>query len=409
MNTTPRNTSSISIKKDQVKAGARYRVRWRSGKDQSSRTFLTRDAAELWADVLRHHGQNEALTVLPFYNGANQGSTIRAIANRYLELSDLSPETRRQYERYLRDAILPAFGSMPAEAITRTMIAAWLGRQHANGASQDVIHRRRSLLSTLLTTAQGDGAITVNHAKSVKARRPQTAEMTYLSTNEFQTLIAFVPERYKLFVKTLALTGMRVSEATALTSNRIDLDRGTITINQAWRQAASGFEIGPTKTPRSRRTIHVPAGLLTELRPLVLAAGPGGFVFTNNQGGAINRRTFNDKIWRLAVRVANGEPAKAYARGPHAGRSWDHEPPREPLSKQPRIHDLRHTHVAWALTTGQSFDLIQHNLGHASVRTTIDRYGHLDPARYTEVREALDSAIGREREDRPEEGDYDDE
>ncbi len=233
--------------------------------------------------------------------------------------------------------------------------------------------------------------------------------MTYLSTSEFRTRLAFIPEHYKLFVKTLALTGMRVSEATALTGNRIDLARGTITINQAWRQAASGFERGPTKTPRSRRTIHIPAGLLAELRPLANAAGPDGFVFTNNQGGPINRRTFNDKIWRLTVRVANGEPAKTYVRGPHAGRSWDHQLPHESLGKEPRVHDLRHTHVVWALTNGQSFDLIQHNLGHASVRTTIDRYGHLDPTRYTEVREALDGAIGRERHDEPEEGDYDDE
>ena len=45
----------------------------------------------------------------------------------------------------------------------------------------------------------------------------------------------------------------------------------------------------------------------------------------------------------------------------------------EPL----RFHDLRHTHVALLVAAGQHIKVIQERLGHASIRTTLDTYGHL--------------------------------
>ena len=45
--------------------------------------------------------------------------------------------------------------------------------------------------------------------------------------------------------------------------------------------------------------------------------------------------------------------------------------------KRVRFHDLRHTNVALRLEQGQNIKYIQNQLGHASIQTTIDRYGHL--------------------------------
>jgi integrase len=49
------------------------------------------------------------------------------------------------------------------------------------------------------------------------------------------------------------------------------------------------------------------------------------------------------------------------------------------LRVRPRLQDLRHTHVAYLIGAGWDFLAIQLRLGHASIRTTFDVYGHLLP------------------------------
>ena len=47
------------------------------------------------------------------------------------------------------------------------------------------------------------------------------------------------------------------------------------------------------------------------------------------------------------------------------------------LEKRPRIHDLRRTHAAWLIAAGRPLPSIQRRLGHESITTTVDTYGHL--------------------------------
>ena len=48
------------------------------------------------------------------------------------------------------------------------------------------------------------------------------------------------------------------------------------------------------------------------------------------------------------------------------------------LTKKPRVHDLRHTNASWLIQAGVPLTVIQRHLGHESIQTTSDRYGHLD-------------------------------
>ena len=42
-----------------------------------------------------------------------------------------------------------------------------------------------------------------------------------------------------------------------------------------------------------------------------------------------------------------------------------------------RLHELRHTHTAMLIAQGEHPKVIQSRLGHASIKTTLDTYGHL--------------------------------
>lgn len=60
------------------------------------------------------------------------------------------------------------------------------------------------------------------------------------------------------------------------------------------------------------------------------------------------------------------------------------------LRARPRIHDLRHTHASWLIAAGVPLTLIQRRLGHESIKTTSDRYGHLAEGADAAAAAALD-------------------
>ena len=43
------------------------------------------------------------------------------------------------------------------------------------------------------------------------------------------------------------------------------------------------------------------------------------------------------------------------------------------------MHDLRHSHASWLIAAGVPLPIIQYRLGHESIKTTSDRYGHMLP------------------------------
>jgi integrase len=76
-----------------------------------------------------------------------------------------------------------------------------------------------------------------------------------------------------------------------------------------------------------------------------------GFVFTSAEGGLIRWTNFRRRVWQPAVAASVGEPC--------------------------RFHDLRHSHAALLIAQGEHPKVIQGRLGHASIGTTLDTYGHL--------------------------------
>ena len=61
--------------------------------------------------------------------------------------------------------------------------------------------------------------------------------------------------------------------------------------------------------------------------------------------------------------------------------------------KEFRWHDLRHSNCSLLIAQGENIKFIQSQLGHASIQTTIDRYGHLLPVNHGAVGERMDQYI----------------
>jgi integrase len=127
---------------------------------------------------------------------------------------------------------------------------------------------------------------------------------------------------------------------------------------------------GPTKTGRDR-TVVLPRFLIRMLEHhLAEHRGPSGYLFTAPEGGALRHRAFMARTFRPAVTRAE-LPAKL------------------------RFHDLRHTCAALLIAAGAHLEEIKDHLGHATIRTTSDRYGHLYDSARLRLRDHLDQTYAR--------------
>ena len=75
---------------------------------------------------------------------------------------------------------------------------------------------------------------------------------------------------------------------------------------------------------------------------------------------------FREATWNVAVRKAM-DPELCAEEGLPV------------LTRRPTIHDLRHTHASGLIARGASLTEVQRRLGHESIQTTSDRYGHVAP------------------------------
>ena len=67
---------------------------------------------------------------------------------------------------------------------------------------------------------------------------------------------------------------------------------------------------------------------------------------------------------------------------------------RADLSDRFRVHDLRHTAASLMIQAGYPPKMLQEILGHASITTTLDLYGHLCPGEMDRYADRLNEAAG---------------
>jgi len=134
-------------------------------------------------------------------------------------------------------------------------------------------------------------------------------------------------------------------------------------VTQNLRDVQGRLSLGIPKTSAGRRTVTLPASLTDALAEHI--AGRSGFVFTSPDGGPIRRTNFRRRVWTPATDQAGFRGL--------------------------RFHDLRHTHVAMLIAEGEHPKVIQARLGHASIRTTLDLYGHLMEELHEAAAAALDA------------------
>lgn len=349
--------SSYEARRNPRNGEVSHRIRFRHAGQNLARTFHTEAKARAWQALVDdpHIGPGKALLLLDDVKPETTASVADQIDHHIAHLTNVTDGTRKRYQRIADTKLRPRFERILLADVSRDDVALWMNEALAAGAKAKTVRNWQGLLSSALASAVRDGKMPANPARSVRPPRQAESEMVFLTREEFARLHDLLPEQHRPLALLLALTGIRWGEATALTVRDLDRASHSARIHQAWKHTNSGAMIlGPPKSKRSNRTVAVPDEVFTSLEPALAGKAGRELLFTAPRGGPLRSGTFHNSVWQ---RVAT---------------HLEHE-----TGKKPRIHDLRHTFASWALTAGVPLPVIQRQMGHESITTTVDTYGHL--------------------------------
>lgn len=203
---------------------------------------------------------------------AGERPTLRTYATSWLTQKMLSvrPSTAQHYASTLEAAILPTLGDTYVDALTRDDVIAWLTVQSSLGHSPHTVNGRLRVLRTVLRDAVAELELTRDPIARVAALPTEQDDDEddrgkQLEASELRALLEaaerVTPTWHPLFL-TLALTGGRWGEISALRWGDLDLTKGELRIRRAHVRGI----IGAPKTTASRRRVPIPEVLGTVLR-----------------------------------------------------------------------------------------------------------------------------------------------
>ena len=184
----------------------------------------------------------------------------------------------------------------------------------------------------------------------IKGKAPREKKIKYLNQFELHTLLVHLhltpTINWYWFIFIIAKTGMRFSEALALTPKDFDFPHQSLIVNKTWDYKGNGGFL-PTKNKSSVRKIQLDWQTIIKFSELIRDLPEDKPIFVK---GSVYNSTVNDRLERYCKDL--GIPVIS-------------------------VHGLRHTHASLLLFAGVSIASVARRLGHASMTTTQKTYIHI--------------------------------
>lgn len=211
----------------------------------------------------------------------------------------------------------------------------------------------------------------------LKKMKPLPAETTkeknaekYLERDELQMLLPQLYVRINRYViMFLALSGLRIGEALALTKADVNLKKRTIRVNKTWNEQLRAVSDG-AKTYSGNRTVYMQDelyALCAEIdeyyrRMSHLANASGDLFFCDLDGNRLSYARLNKYFAENTERI---------------------------IGRRLTLHSLRHTHASLMFEAGVSLEAVSVRLGHANSKVTRDIYLHITERKQAQYNEEI--------------------
>ena len=219
---------------------------------------------------------------------------------------------------------------------------------HERQSTMDFHHQ----LKAAILDAVDEGLISKDPTRKaiIKGKAPREKKVKYLNQFERQKLISDLDLKNEInfdwLIYLVAKTGLRFSEALAITPKDFDFPRQILNVDKTWNYKESGgFE--PTKNKSSERKVQLDWQTVIQFSELIKEMEEDKPIF-------ISKKIYNSTINDILKRHCNNVGISVIS-----------------------IHGLRHTHASILLYAGVSIASVAHRLGHASMSTTQKTYLHI--------------------------------
>lgn len=226
--------------------------------------------------------------------------------------------------------------------------------EHERQTTMDFHHQ----LKGAILDAVDEGLIPRDPTRKViiKGKAPREKKVKYLNQFELHNLLAGLElgkeVSWDYFILLVAKTGLRFSEALALTPSDFDFAHQNLSISKTWNyKSGGGFTL--TKNKSSVRKIQIDWQTVMQFATLTKNLEPDEPIFVKKIDGKyeqIYNSTINGILSRYCKKLGISEIS---------------------------IHGLRHTHASILLYAGVSIGSVARRLGHASMTTTQKTYLHI--------------------------------
>lgn len=268
--------------------------------------------------------------------------------------------------------IIPYFGGKSMNEITAVDIIKWQNMLMNQEYSPTYLRMIQNQLTALFNHAERFYDLRDNPCKKVdKMGRSNARELNFWTKDEYEVFIkgfGAEDEMYRIIFQMLFWLGCRIGEALALTSSDIDLEKATISVTKTYYRRNKTDYITSPKTESSNRKITIPKFLKGEIKE-----------YLDRQ----YELAPEDRIFPITDRAVQKKMKQKTE---------------ETKLKPIRVHDLRHSHIALLIEKGLQPLVIAQRVGHDSVNTTMNIYGHLYPNKQKEVADLLNAEATGELE-----------
>jgi integrase len=275
---------------------------------------------------------------------------------------ELKHNSVKKKRHMIRTHILPYFGDRKMNEILPADIIKWQNVIQEKGLSKTYERMVQNQITALFNHAQRIYNLQNNPCKKVRKMGKSDADkMNFWTLDEYEQFLSVIDPDSDLYLmaELLFWTGMREGELLALTPADVDLKHREIHINKTYYRSEGRDIITTPKTDTSNRTIIISDFLAREIERYF------DFFFSYPS---------DERLFPIVTRTLQKRMRQAMEK---AG------------VKKIRIHDLRHSHVAYLINQGVQPLIIKERLGHKDIKITLNTYGHLYPSQQKEVAEMM--------------------
>ena len=279
--------------------------------------------------------------------------------------------TRDDYAGVVNKHLKPFFGDQDLRQITKEEVQGFVTAERDAGYSPRTINKVITIMKLIFKKAIESGRLDSNPAVSVDRPSQQRREREFLNPDEIRRLLKEAPEEYLPLYAIGVLAGLREGEILALRWMDVDLEEGLIYVRRSYHDK-HGF--GDPKSDTSRRAVDMSPRLLAILTE-----------YKNRAGGALEDLLFPGKDSEKPISRQNLLQRHFYRTLEAAGL------------KKVTFHALRHSYAALMIASKASIKYLQHQMGHSTIRVTLDLYGHILPEVGEGVTQRMDELIWGQR------------